>query len=74
VSAKSRAIYPHYPKPGQCCERCVFGTGEHAEGCMAMRRQLMDMFRDGYPDRIFVPWIMDVGRYGADAQKEESWQ
>lgn len=24
---------PYRPDPEQCCERCVFGTGEHADWC-----------------------------------------
>lgn len=24
---------PYHPDPGHCCERCVFGSGEHAEFC-----------------------------------------
>lgn len=24
---------PYRPDPAQCCEACVFGSGEHAEHC-----------------------------------------
>lgn len=24
---------PYRPDPAQCCEACVFGSGEHAEFC-----------------------------------------
>jgi hypothetical protein len=37
MSAKSRGNFPHYPNPDQCCERCVFGTGNHSTWCPQMR-------------------------------------
>ena len=24
---------PYHPDPKECCERCVFGCGQHAEWC-----------------------------------------
>ena len=33
MGAKSRSNFAHYPNPGQCCERCVFGSGEHSAWC-----------------------------------------
>lgn len=33
MGAKTRGNYPHVPNPEYCCEKCVFGTGEHSEWC-----------------------------------------
>ena len=34
----------YQPDPAQCCERCVFGRGEHAEWCKELEKQLREAF------------------------------
>ncbi len=35
---------PYKPDPGKCCERCVFGRGEHAEWCEKGKLQVVKRF------------------------------
>lgn len=43
---------PYQPDPEQCCEACVFGTGEHAWFCPEryrdMWRSIADVFAEEY--------------------------
>jgi hypothetical protein len=32
---------PYNPDPDHCCERCVFGTGQHAEWCEVRIREFL---------------------------------
>lgn len=33
---------PFAPDPTQCCERCVFGRGRHAEWCFALTDEMVE--------------------------------
>lgn len=33
---------PYHPNPAQCCERCVFGSGEHAAWCIAVSEEALE--------------------------------
>jgi hypothetical protein len=32
---------PYHPHPRHCCERCVFGSGQHAAWCMTRPAQIL---------------------------------
>jgi hypothetical protein len=42
----------YQPNPAYCCERCVFGRGQHAEWCQAgIDFQVMQLFLASLPEQ-----------------------
>lgn len=56
------------PNPAKACERCIFGSGQHAEWCSkgAWDRYVEETVREGLYD---VRWPADAGC----APMPESW-
>lgn len=56
------------PDPQKCCERCVFGTGEHAEWCTALpsEQELTEPTEEYPPDGFYydfdniLPAMQDI--------------
>lgn len=42
---------PYQPNPDMCCERCIFGTGRHAEWCFLVTDEMIAVIG---PPRGFV--------------------
>ena len=33
---------PYHPDPKKCCELCIFGTGKHADWCVAITDEFIE--------------------------------
>ena len=56
---------PYRPDPRQCCARCAFGRGQHADYCQSRDRRTVSSFEGSSrrPDREESPEPLPIAQF-----------
>jgi len=54
---------PYQPNPDQCCEACVFGTGEHAKWCASHPVLTPQKLTQALQDFTAMKTVSDTGTW-----------